>query len=240
MIRNTLVPLLIGTGFATPILCTSANAQVYGKAQLGYAISGSANITDRDFANAGQLCGDLTCSVSGKIKDVGNSPLLAIGAGWNFGNNLRTDAMLTYRGWYKVDETMPDRTNFKADVTSWSFMVNGHYDFATQGVRPFVGVGLGMARNESDELTSTSPVVPGLTVKTPGGSKSSFAWSVAAGAAIPLSGSTVVELAVSYVDLGKVVFDFGEIVGNGVPSGFNYGGGEGKLRAWEFTVGFRF
>ena len=119
------------------LLLTSSGAvaQVYYRVEIGYSKSVYADIRDKDFGTDGVICGDATCSRSGSLSDVGNSPVLAGGAGWRFTPNVRGDVMLTYRPGYKLDkhDSFNPPATFKADVTSWSLLANEYYEFRLAG-----------------------------------------------------------------------------------------------------------
>lgn len=221
------------------LVCAPASAQVYGRLNLGWSSSVNVDIKDRDF-NADQLiCGDPGCNGAGKVKDVGGSAVVGAGVGWDLGNNVRADAMVNYRGGFKADETQPDGTNFKSDVKSWNLMLNGYYDFGMASLKPYVGLGVGVARNKVSDVRATNPVAPGLVVSFPEGAKTSFAWSVSAGMGIPVSGVGLFDVALSYVELGNIETDAGQATAPGVlPT--SYAGSKGKLKAWELTIGLRF
>jgi opacity protein-like surface antigen len=65
--------------------------------------------------------------------------------GYRFNDAFRTEFELAYRN-NKVDKIGGSAAS-GIDVTVWSYMLNGYYDFAIQGVpvRPFVVAGLGLA-----------------------------------------------------------------------------------------------
>lgn len=59
--------------------------------------------------------------------------------------------MLAYRGFYSLNDKTFEAT-CHAGITSTTVMVNGYYDFSAGGVRPYIGAGIGWARNETDRL----------------------------------------------------------------------------------------
>jgi opacity protein-like surface antigen len=219
----------------------AVQAQLYWRVDAGASFSTSADIQDQNFPADGLICGDLNCTVPGQIKDVGTSALLSGGVGWRFNQNFRIDGTVAYRGWYKINETMPDQTTFKGDVSSWNIMANGYWDFVLAWGRPYVGAGIGWASNKVDDISGTNPVIPGITVGAPGGTKSGFAWALMAGVGIPINPNITLDIGGRYVDLGKLETDAGVLTANGiVVPGFTYSGAKGNLKAWELTVGLRF
>lgn len=238
-------PLTLATLAAGAFLATATNvvqAQLYFRGDVGYSWSRNADIKDKNFALDQGICGNLACTVPGKLNDVGDSALLSGGVGWRLNPNVRVDGTVTYRGWYKLDETDGGRTTFKADAKSWNLMLNGYYDFALAWGKPYVGAGVGWASNKVDSIRGTNPLVPGVTITAPGGTKSSFAWALMAGVGVPLNPRMALDVGVRYADLGKLETDRGNLTSSGAfvgPAG-TYSGAKGKLRAWELTVGLRF
>jgi len=222
----------------------AAQAQLYGRVDLGYSSSTSADIQDNNFALDGVICGDAACTTPGKITDVGSAFLVGGGVGWRFNPNFRIDGTVAYRGGYKVDASVPDgfgaTNNIKSDVTSWNLMLNGYYDFALTWGKPYLGAGIGWASNKVDDIMVTNAAFPGIALSAPGGTKSGVAWALMGGVGIPLSAALTLDLGVRYTDLGKLATNVGPILVNGTPTGFTYSGASGHLRAWELLVGLRF
>ncbi len=210
-----------------------AQAQLYGRVDIGASFSTGADIQDNNFAADSVICGNAACTTPGQIKDVGNSYLLSGGVGWRFTPNLRADGTISYRGSYRINETMPDATTIQAYVTSWDIMANGYYDFALTWGKPYVGVGIGWASNRVNDV-----FVSNFGIKH-GGTSSGFAWSVKGGVGVPISPALTLDLSVGYTDLGKLQIDPGSVAVSGTTVG-TYAGANGKLRAWELTVGLRF
>ncbi len=218
------------TAASTLVVAGQAQAQLYWRADVGFSFSTGANIHDKNFALDGQICGDAACATAGKINDAGNSAVLSAGVGWQFSPNLRADATVAYRGWYKEDKTMPDGTNFKADVKSWNVMANGYYDFPFGWGTPYVGAGLGWATNRIGGISGT--------LQAPGGTKSGLAWALMAGVAVPISSVYLqsLEFGYRYIDLGELATDSGPLTGGTTST---YSGATGKLKANELMMGWR-
>ena len=222
-----------------------AQAQLYWRGDVGYSWSTGANIQDKDFNTSDLvICGDITCTVPGSIDNVGNSALLSLGGGWRFSPNLRADGTVTYRGWYKIDSTVPDgfgsTSNIKADVSSWNIMANGYWDFPLKWGALYVGAGIGWASNKVGNVSITDPILPGITGGVPGGTTSNFAWALMVGVGYNVSPALTLDLAVRYSDLGKLETNSGVVTANGIATGLTYSGAQGDLKAWELTVGLRF
>jgi opacity protein-like surface antigen len=223
---------------AAALLLTASGptqAQLYWRVDLGWSFSTNADFQDNNFTVDGVICGDAACTVPGQIKDVGSSGIVSGGVGWRFNPNLRADATISYRGGYTISETMPDGTSFASNgVYSWNIMANGYYDFALTWGKPYVGAGVGWAQNRVDDTNWTNS--GGIKH---GGTWSGVAWTVMGGVGVPISSTLTLDLGVRYTDLGKIVIDPGAITFGSVATGV-YSGANGRLRAWEVTVGLRF
>jgi opacity protein-like surface antigen len=214
----------------------SAQAVDYFRIDVGASASTDAGIRGKDFASDGVICGDPLCASGGTIDKVGTSALLSGGLGWRIGSDWRADLTLGYRGWYKMDQTMPDSAVAKGDISSLSLMLAGYRDFSFDWGRPYLGAGIGAAQNETDEVKY---LLGGFTFDVPGGSKTGAAWAVMAGIGFPLSPTKTLDIGYRYADLGKLVSGSGSLMVSGVPVG-PYSGFEGRLKAHELSVGLRF
>ena len=212
-------------------------AQMYWRVDSGYSWSRDAGIADKNFPLDQGICGNAACTVPGKLNDADDSFILGGGVGYRFDPSLRADFTISYRGGYKVsgvDAGVP-ATAFSADINSWAYMLNGYYDIPVSGSwKPYVGGGLGYARNKLDSISAS---VPGVSASLPSGTKSGMAWSLMAGVGYPLSKTMTLDIGYRFMDLGKIESNAGPIS----PAAFGtYSGATGKLRAHEFTIGLRF
>jgi opacity protein-like surface antigen len=84
-------------------------------------------------------------------------------------------------------------------IQSSTIMFNAYYDFGRWGsFVPYVGAGVGVARNEMDGVTfSTSPNTQS------GDTNWSLALSVMAGAGVQLSERVILDLGYRFIDMGK-------------------------------------
>lgn len=215
----------------------TANAQMYWRVDSGYSWSRDAGVVDKNFPLDQGICGNAACTVPGKLNDAGDSFILGGGVGYRFDPSLRADFTISYRGGYKVsgaDAGVP-ATSFGADINSWAYMLNGYFDIPVSGTwKPYVGGGLGYARNKTDNISLS---VPGVSATAPGGTKSGMAWSLMAGVGYPLSKTMTLDIGYRFMDLGKIESNAGPLS----PAAFGtYSGATGKLRAHEFTIGLRF
>lgn len=146
----------------------------------------------------------------------------AVGAGCGSGSRgIRGEVMLGYHGKRKLDgepliyepgppvggpvPTGPDEPiedPLHTDITSYSLMVNAYKDFGTfRGFTPYVGAGIGVAYNITDEVYFTGN--PNLVNRIRGDRDISFAWALMAGVGYNLSERTILDVGYRYLDLGE-------------------------------------
>ena len=150
--------------------------------------------------------------------DAGFGLLLAVGYGADVG--LRGEVELGYRQadfdkfdgltiqGNGVNVSVERELSVEGDVNTLSLMVNGFYTFETGKFRPYLGVGLGLARHdvtlvgwfsESDRFTDDSEKVSEDDVV--------FAYQGMAGVSYPMSENTEVRLGYRYFGTGDADFD---------------------------------
>lgn len=219
-----------------------ARAQVYLHADLGASWARSADIRDRSTGPACVICSGST------LDDVGRSAAFGLGAGYRLNDLLRGDVTVAYRDGYRLGATDSQNTAYRADISSWSVMASGYVDLPVDlaGIRPFVGGGVGWARNRMGGISQSwaaGAPYPAGGESDPSGTRNNFAWQLTAGVTIPIRSGLTADLAYRYADLGKV----GTAAGNstvGYTSGFGYavptGGVEGRLTANEAMVSLRY
>ena len=206
-----------------------AQAQMYWRIDVGWSQPDDAEFKDNDFYNSGNIWGDPTGTQPGTLNNVDGSLIVGAGVGYRFASSLRGDVTLTYRGFYDLNESTFE-ARYNASVTSTALMVNGYYDFSAGGVRPYIGAGIGWARNETSDLHQNFGL--GFINTFSGATRDDTAYALMAGVGIPYSGWTL-DIGLRYVDLGK--FETGAKAAFGIT-----GGQTGKLTAQEITFGFRF
>jgi opacity protein-like surface antigen len=160
------------------------------------------------------------------------SPVFGAGIGFSPLPFLRTDLTLTYRSEYSGSATdtttLPGTTlTAKSNIKSLVGMANAYYDFPTfASVTPYVGGGIGVARNE---LGTTTIAAGGTQIAAFGGStKTQFAWQVGGGVAFSVLPTIAIDLAYHYLDAGK--FESATFAGSTA---------SGRLKAHEVTAGIR-
>jgi opacity protein-like surface antigen len=222
---------LAAGGFAA----SPAQAQMYWRIDAGWSEAANrADFKDNDFNNSGNIwTGPSTAPQPGTVSKIHGSLIVGAGVGYRFAGGLRGDVTFAYRPLYALDGVVNDSDFdilYRADIESTTLMVNGYYDFTAGRVRPYIGAGIGWARNETETLTQDFRT--GFANTFSGATKQNTAVALMMGVAIPCSGWTL-DIGYRYIDLGK--FRTGSTAALGIT-----GGHTGKLSAHEFTLGVRF
>jgi len=140
--------------------------------------------------------------------DIGSSAIVGAGVGAKVLPFLRTDLTLSYRPGYSFaappTAIEPPGTTGRGDVKTLAALVNAYYDFPTlAGFTPYVGAGVGVARNEVGTTTLSSNA-NGATVATLSGSTTTqFAWQASAGVAYSILPAVAVDFGYRYFDAGE-------------------------------------
>jgi opacity protein-like surface antigen len=238
--RNDLLKLALAASMA--LIATAAQAQLYGRVDLGFSSALDAEIRDKNFARDGFICADPDCNSGMALNDVGASGVLSGGVGWRFNQNFRADLTIGYRGGYALDDSDRFPSTYKADIVSTSVMLGAYLDFARSGATPYFGAAVGWAQNKIDDIVNSGfPGLGSAAVFLPGGTWSGMAWSLMAGIGIPLGGSATLDLYYRFIDLGEIESESGPITCTPSCTGAGtYSGLSGKLRAHELMIGVRF
>jgi opacity protein-like surface antigen len=192
---------------------------LYGRIDTGYSWSSD---MDRDLGN----------------NDAGNSAILGGGIGYHINDHLRTDATISYRGWYKYEgsTTIGSATlSGTADISSVVGMVNAYYDIGHYDrFTPYIGGGIGFSSNhvKSADLSLNGAGVGGID----GNTHTSFAWQLGAGTAINVAHGIDLDIGYRYIDMGTAkTGDTATIAGTPIAGATL----QGNLRASEAQVGLR-
>lgn len=224
--KNAAVSLCLAMG---ALAAAPAHAQMYWRTEVGYSKPNNADYKDNDFPRAGAICSNSSCTNPSSLDNVDGSLFFGGGVGYRFTNSLRGDVTLAYRGqYYLCDRT--SEAEYRASISSTTVMVNGYHDFIVGGVRPYLGAGIGVARNDTGTMSKDFRL--GWANRFTGEKRSNTAFALMAGIGIPYAGWTL-DIGYRYIDLGK----FGNVpqAAAGISSGQ-----VGRLLAHEFTIGTRF
>jgi OmpA-OmpF porin, OOP family len=146
--------------------------------------------------------------VTGRLNDVGQSPIVAAGVGYRFNRHFRMDLTTGYAGGYELDDRDGAGNGWKADIDAWSTFVNLYAEYPVGEWSPYLTAGAGMSRNRTGTLTrSPTP----LTI--PGKTTTEFAWQAGAGVGYSLSPNWSLDFGYRYVDAGE--FRSGETASDG-------------------------
>jgi len=146
-----------------------------------------------------------------------------VGVGYQFNNWFRADVTAEYRGGSRLTSlfVINDATNgaglitqaadfYHADLSSFVSLLNGYADLGSwYGITPYVGAGVGFARNTMSGLSDTSVIsFNGLATSSSGGyaddhSQWNFAWALMAGLSFDVTQNLKLDLGYRYLDLGK-------------------------------------
>lgn len=186
----------------------TANAEEpgwYSSFNLGYAIP------------EGSLMHDGGDADRGPDYDLDNGGIVGLGGGYGFGNGLRLEGDLRYRGF---DAGGTSRGALGAPsyadgtVTSTTLMTNLAYDLVLQGskLRPYLKGGIGAAWNEAEADVLGAGRSDRWAVY-PSGTDTQFAWSLGAGLAYPIDERLSLTADYQYIDLGSAETD-SDIIGH--------------------------
>jgi opacity protein-like surface antigen len=191
--------------------------------------------------------------------------LFDVGVGYQINNWLRMDVTAEYRGGshFQVLEQVgvPSTSSqfadfYRGSLSSMVGMVNGYVDVGTwYGITPYVGGGVGVARNTLSGVTDTGFAYPGNGGGFPtggfldDGSKTNFAWAVMAGLGFNVTQNLKLDLGYRYLNLGKFTSGISHCFnGTGQNGGFaaaNCGGSgytiasTSNLTSNDFRLGLR-
>jgi opacity protein-like surface antigen len=195
----------------------------------GWYLRGDIGMTNQSFGGLhSQLIDSENTNFPGSLhnRDFGfdSSTSFDLGVGYQFNNWLRADVTGEYRGKANLHGSQFTPTNsafalvnnqigvdnYSGSKSEWVFMVNAYVDLGTWwGVTPFVGAGIGTARNtitgfRDDGFTAPNfGAVSGVsTVYGDDASKWNFAWALHAGLSYRVTPNVSLELAYRYISLG--------------------------------------
>lgn len=256
MIKHALLAAItaaISSAMAVQAEAQSLPNNFYVRADIGWSGGSGADIHDRTVNNPTVNPLNAISGAGGhpgSLDNIGDGLFAGMGAGLQFTPYLRGDIVYTWRGDYHLDEFDAAGTRFKSTIFSNSVMVNGYFDYPTNGVVPYLGFGLGWAETQMSSFSATSslavnplvanPAATGpTTAVAPGGSSDNFAWQIMLGLGVPISDGVLFDFFYRYFDGGPMRTNSGAVkIGN--TSVGTYAGVQGSLHANELGVSFRF
>lgn len=207
------------------IPAAAQNAHPYVRATIGYDWSLATTFLDRDceapdnYFGCGIGEGGLSTEARG---DFGGSPFFEIGVGVHSLPSLRFETTIAYRSGLAFEgngnfiHAGPDQP-VTADFSQLTLMSFVYFDWLKplgleSRLQPFVGAGLGAARNAIGPMLYEFPFLnqPRYSL-VQGGVNWDLAWSLVAGFGFELSDRATIELAYRYNHLGEVVTDAGPL-----------------------------
>jgi opacity protein-like surface antigen len=140
---------------------------------------------------------------------------MSMGVGYNVNNWLRVDGTLEYRGAARhsfresyTTAALTGVNNVNGNLSSIVGMVNVYADIGTwAGITPYVGAGIGFARNSFGPVSIDGQTVCGACV-TPtighmnAGTATSLAWGLMAGIALDISRNAKLDMGYRFTSLG--------------------------------------
>lgn len=243
------------------VMMTPALADDYLRVSLNHEHSSNTSFFDRQCEPSGEPVAYFGCIDGddgrpiGARGDFGNSLGGELAWGRDFNGLWRGEVFVGYQPGFDFD----GNANFidsgleqpvSGSVTHWRGGVQGFLDLAAVAgyenwpVSPWIGAGIGVARNRVSTMTYSFPELSGQPAFTtvPSGSTTGIMWSVSAGADIELTSRNILEVGLSWADYGDVRTGTGdiEVIRNGnllveVPVGQT----RADLEAWGLRVGLR-
>ncbi|MCG7394806.1 porin family protein [Microvirga sp. ACRRW] len=146
-------------------------------------------------------------------ESIGDTAVAGIGIGYRFSPLLRADVTLDHRfntrfkGLPSGDGIATGSVFDKGRFQSSTLMINAYADLGTyNGFTPYVGAGVGVARNMIAHYVRTTDTFTGVTAQEhlAGGDDYAFAWALMTGVGYKLSDSFTIDLGYRYVSLGDL------------------------------------
>jgi opacity protein-like surface antigen len=185
----------------------------YLRGDIGFSNQRTKNVLDTNAAAYNNVAVSQTSAF-------GTAGIFDLGVGYRFNNWLRVDVTGQYRGNSNftgldtVTGTGPlagfiGTDSYTATKSEWVALANAYADLGTWWcVTPFVGAGIGMARVSMANFTDTGDFINGGVQNhsfnyAGQNAQWNFAWALHAGLAYKVSPGVTLELAYTYLDMGK-------------------------------------
>lgn len=139
--------------------------------------------------------------------DLDSGFVLGGGVGYRFTPSVRAEAVIGWRGGFDFKHDVSDRFGNSGTTDSGAKvltgMVNVYYDLPVDfPVKPYVGLGVGVARTKLDGVTYT--LNGGYLDREDSNSETNFAWAVMGGVSYEVTSSVALDLGYRYLDAGDI------------------------------------
>lgn len=145
------------------------------------------------FARPAQATGG---AISGRVDDLGSSPLAGAGVGYRFNRHLRADLTTNYAGGYELDDADQAGRTYSGDVDAWTTLLNLYLEYPVGDWSPYLIAGAGISRNKTGTVSRT-----GLA-SLEGDTTTEFAWQAGLGVGHAVAPSWTLDLGYRYLDAG--------------------------------------
>lgn len=217
--RSTVLSSLLA--LAASAIATEAMAEPYLRLGVGADGSTTSSFRDRD-CQSKQPPALFGCGTGRNGRSLeaagafGTGVVLDAGLGYRLNSWLRAEALFNYRPAYEYSaqanfiQSAPPQP-VTANLSSVAGFGVGYIDLPRlRRVQPYIGAGVGVARNRISAVSYGFPAIaPDASTTIAGGTTTGLAWLLTAGVAIPLSERLSLDLAYRYTDLGNVQTDTG-------------------------------
>lgn len=244
----------MGDGSMLSWLGRDADASgIYLRGEVGYAMAQDANIKDTPPSGTVIACLARGTGCGGELDKVGSSASFGAGIGYRWNRQFRVDLTADYRPGFTVDDkdqATPFAANYKGDITSLVGLLNAYWDVPVDlgqyvswlgRVHPWLGFGIGVARNKLDDLSYTQRLASGATAtsKLPGATATGLAWQGGLGLGIDILPQLTLDVGYRYLDGGEIKTKAGTIT-DSVAGRLPVGEAKGDLKSHEMQVGVRY
>lgn len=224
-------------------LAEASAGSAYLNLEAGLAWTQDAGLRDR----SGYLDDSCLICVPGDVDQLDDGVLAGIGLGYRVNDAFRVDLAYTHRGQNDLDGQDSIGANYHSDIKSDAVMVSGYYDlpFAVGPLKPYVGAGIGWARNRMSSIRQDWNLAPDVqgTQRDPGGSASGFAWQVMLGLTYQINTAWSADIGYRHFDGGDLETNRGmsEVSHVGIPTyQYESGGVDGQFRTNELSLTLRY
>lgn len=241
--RLTLAALTLMSATAwTP--APSLAGEPYLRLDLGGSFAPSSSLTDAGDCTAPTALLGCNADWSGGGSA---SPVFSGGLGYQALPWLRGDVAFGYRPLHSLDarpSSVPE-LSITADTASGSLLATIYLDFAgffpdtLAQVRPYIGAGAGVAINSTDAGALKLQGFPEFNTTLEGRTTVQPAWSITAGAAVPITDTISLNLGWRFTDLGKAQVAGGQACVTAFSFCTPVDPVEQRLQVHEFSVGIR-